>query len=140
MQFYIASKLANYIQVQALAAKLKAAGWKDTYDWTADWTAQGAALQIDEGALQSIAKKEAEAIAKAHVVIVLSPQGRGTHVELGMAIALGKAVFLCHADDTYFQCDDNTVSFYMHPNVIRLVGSTEELAAAILQYNDRVCD
>ncbi len=105
MKFYIASKLGNYMQVRVLAGKLKAAGWVHTYDWTSDWTKQGSVKETNKEILISIAKKESEGVSDADIVIVLTPQGRGTHTEFGMAIALNKTVFLCHIDNTYFKCD-----------------------------------
>lgn len=130
MKFYIASKLENYMQVRDLAGKLKAAGWEHTYDWTE----QGPVKVTDRETVASIAKKEFEGVSDSDMVIVLTPQGRGTHTEFGMAIALNKTVFLCHSDHTYFKCDDNTSSFYFLPGVIRLIGDTEEIAAAVLNY------
>jgi nucleoside 2-deoxyribosyltransferase len=61
------------------------------------------------------------------VVIVLTPQGRGTHVELGIALALGKKVFIWHENDKYFKCTDDTSSFYWLSNVKRLNGTIEDL-------------
>lgn len=130
MKFYIASKLENHLQVQDLAEKLKAAGWVHTYDWTKEVLVK----VTKQETLTSIAKKEFKGVADSDIVIVLTPQGRGTHTEFGMALALKKTVFLCHSDNTYFQCDDNTSSFYFLPDVIRLIGTTEEIAAAVLTY------
>ena len=138
MKFYIASKLENHAQVQAVAEKLKAAGWVNTYDWTDEWKKQGSVKSTDAETLKSISTKEFEGVSDADVVIVLTPQGRGTHTEFGMAIALHKTVFLCHSDNTYFQCDDNTSSFYYLPQVIRLIGSTEEIAETVLRYEGTV--
>lgn len=130
MKFYIASKLENHMQVRDLAGKLKAAGWEQTYDWTE----QGPVKVTDQETVTSIAKREFKGVSDSDIVIILTPQGRGTHTEFGMAIALNKTVFLCHSDHTYFNCDDNTSSFYFLPGVIRLVGDTEEFAAAVLNY------
>lgn len=138
MKFYIASKLGNYAQVQAIAEKLKAAGWVHTYDWTNDWKKQSSVKSTDAETLKSVSTKEFEGVSDADVVIVLTPQGRGTHTEFGMAIALNKTVFLCHSDNTYFKCDDNTSSFYYLPQVIRLIGSTEEIVETVLRYEDTI--
>ena len=67
------------------------------------------------------------------MLIVLTPQVRGTHTELGMALALQKEVYLCHGDDTYFRCDENTSAFYWLPLVHRLTGGTQEIAQALLK-------
>ncbi len=127
MRFYIASRLANHGQVRRLAGLLKDAGWEHTYDWTAHDLGE----EMDGETLQAIAQKEAEGVKNADVVIVLTPQGRGTHVEMGMAIALHKRVYLCHEDDWFFQCDDNTSTFYWLPNMVRFVGSIEALAERV---------
>jgi nucleoside 2-deoxyribosyltransferase len=132
IKFYIASRLGNYAQVQALAGRLKAAGWVHTFDWTADWVTQGSAKETSAEALKSIAEKELEGVSGADVVIVLTPQGRGTHTEFGIAVALNKIVFLCHSDNTYFSCDDNSSSFYYLPQVIQVIGTTEEIAEKVL--------
>ena len=96
MKFYIASSLKNYAQVRDLSRRLKDGGWEHTYDWTKHCSAHGPASEIDLTALKSIGRHEYKGILKSDVVIILTPQGRGTHVELGMAIALNKKVYLCH--------------------------------------------
>ena len=127
MKFYIASKLENYEQVRLLASLLKQSGWECTYDWTI----HGSIKETNIEALKSVGQKEYDGVKNADVVIVLTPQGRGTHVELGIAVALGKVVYICHEDDKYFQCDDNTSTFYWLPDVYRFVGNMGELAAKI---------
>lgn len=129
MKFYIASKLENYEQVRTLSDKLKAAGWVHTYDWTR----HGSVKTTDRHTLMSIGQREFDGVRDADVVIVLTPQGRGTHTEFGMAIALNKTVYLCHTDDTYFQCDDNTSSFYWLPRVRQFVGSIDDIAEDLLR-------
>lgn len=134
MKFYIASKFENHEQVQALAGKLKAAGWTHTYDWTV----HGSVKETDIDLLKDVGQKECNAVREADIIIVLTPQGRGTHTEFGMAVALGKKVYLCHADNTYFLCDDNTSAFYWLPNVIQLIGTTDDIAYEILLANRTV--
>jgi len=136
MKFYIASKLENYEQVKRLAGLLKLSGWKHTYDWTV----HGSIKETDIQTLKSVGQKECDGVKNADIVIVLMPQGRGTHVELGMAIALGKIVYICHDDDTYFQCDDHTSAFYWVPNVKHFVGNIEALAKKVQTENDTLVE
>jgi len=124
MRFYISSKLGNFEQVRSLAVLLRQLGWEHTHDWTEHVSVE----EIDIETLKAIGEKDYDGVKNADVVIVLSPQGRGTHVELGMAIALNKTVYICHEDDKYFRCDDNTSAFYWFPNVHHFVGNMEELA------------
>lgn len=129
MKFYVSSSLKNYEQARCLSRLLKNAGWEQTYDWTLHCPVK----ETDIETLKSIGEQEYEGIRQSDVVIILTPQGRGTHTELGMAIALNKKVYLCHHDDTYFKCDDNTSAFYWLSNVNRLIGTTEYIANELLK-------
>ena len=128
MKFYIASSFGNYEQVQGLAEILKAAGWTHTYDWTV----HDPVKQSDIEMLKEVGRMEYNGVKEADVVIILTPQGRGTHIELGMAIAFNKIVYLCHSDDTYFKCNENTSTFYWLPQIKQIVGGTEDIAMKIL--------
>lgn len=123
MKFYIASKLENFEQVQYLRDMLNKQGWTHTYDWTQHGSVKTVSTEI----LKEVAEKEFQGVADADVVIVLTPQGRGTHVELGIALALGKKVFIWHENDKYFKGTDDTSSFYWLSNVKRLNGTIEDL-------------
>ncbi len=129
MKFYIASKLENYEQVRSLAQLLKNSGWTHTYDWTS----HDLVKETDTETLRHIGEKEYNGVMQADIVIVLTPQGRGTHTEFGMAIALNKIIYLCHEDDTYFKCDDNTSSFYWLSEVNHLIGNTEYIASELIK-------
>lgn len=129
MKFYVSSSLKNYEQVRGLSRLLKNAGWEQTYDWTLHCPVK----ETDIETLKSIAQKEYDGISQSDVVIILTPQGRGTHTEFGIAIALNKKVYLCHHDDSYFKCDDNTSAFYWLSNVYRLIGTTEYIASELLK-------
>lgn len=129
MKFYISSSLQNAGRVRALSRLLNAAGWEQSYDWTVHCTGQ----EIDLDTLRSIGEGELDGVRRSDAVIVLTPQGRGTHAELGMALALSKRVYLCHDDDTYFKCDENTSAFYWLSQVTRIVGGLDDIARALLE-------
>ena len=135
MKFYIASGLQNHEQVRSLAKLLKNSGWTHTYDWTSllyDRTSHVSEKTTDIETLRHIGEQEYNGLKQADVVIILTHQGRGTHTEFGMALALGKIIYLCHKDDTYFKCDDNTLAFYWLPQVKHLIGNTDYIAAQLL--------
>lgn len=130
MKFYISSRLNNVAQVRHVADRLIGNGWTHTYDWT------NFGLPSDDAdSLRVIGERECDGVRAADILLVLTPQGRGTHVELGMAIALGKRVYIYHMDDTYFACDDNTCSFYWLPQVKQLTGTIDAAVEAILREN-----
>lgn len=65
------------------------------------------------------------------VVVILLPAGRRTHIELGMALALQRKVFLCSATEEEFSVE-NTVNFYQLPDIIKLTGAVDENIGSIL--------
>lgn len=94
--------------------------WEHTYNWAKN-------ISNDETIedLIEYSKLEQKGIIEADVVIILLPAGRGTHIELGMALALNKKIFLCSATKDEFSIE-NTVNFYQLPNIVRLVGTSSE--------------
>ena len=82
--------------------------------------------------LRDVGIKEYEGVKNADIVIVLTPEGGGTHIELGMAIALNKKIYICHEDDKYFKCDSNTSPFYWLPGVNRFVGGVDDIAHMLI--------
>lgn len=128
MKFYIGSGLKNYKLVQYYSEMLEASGW----EWAYDWTEHTGEITLE--VLAQIGQQEQRGIADSDVVIILLPAGRGAHVELGMALALGKKVFLC-ADSREDFSLENTVSFYRIPQIVQLLGSAKENIEEILKYS-----
>ena len=58
------------------------------------------------------------------VVIIILPAGRGTHVELGMAIALNKKIYLYSNNKEEFDIE-NTVAFYQIPSIQKITGDID---------------
>lgn len=120
VKFYVASGMKNMELVNYYAKVLKENGWEQTHDWVATVSDD---VSIED--MTEYAKLEQEGVANADVVIVLLPAGRGAHIELGMAMALHKKVFLCSETEEEFSVQ-NTVAFYNLPNIVRLVGTADE--------------
>lgn len=117
--FYIASKLENEKEVRKLAAILKSWGHRHTYDWTAHGAVYRDDAKPEENAqaCAEVAEKEMNGVRTADVVIVLTPGGRGTHAELGMALALGKRVIMAGLERHLAGSDGRPCAFYHHPLV-----------------------
>jgi hypothetical protein len=115
MRFYVATGLERAGVARALGEQLVEAG----HEWTYDWTTHGAVAWAGPGRVREVALLEASGVARADVVVVLLPGARGTHVELGMAIALGKRVLVVVDDDETEAAflGDRVCAFYLHPAV-----------------------
>lgn len=116
MKFYIASKLENHAAVEGLRDLLKELGHEVTYDWTVHGPVYRSGLER----VREVAIDEAQGVLSADFVVVLWPGGRGTHVEMGMAIAAGKPVIFVSDDERHHEATTETCAFYHHPQVIRV--------------------
>lgn len=128
MKFYIGSGMKNCELVNYYAKVLKRNGWNQTYNWVENINDD---VSIED--MTSYAKSESQGIIDSDVVIILLPAGRGAHIELGMALALNKKIFLCSEINEEFSIE-NTVAFYELPNIIKLIGTADENINKILKY------
>ncbi|MGN1269019.1 MAG: GNAT family N-acetyltransferase [Candidatus Aphodocola sp.] len=120
MNFYVGSGMKNCELVNYYAKILKENNWNQTYNWVENIN--------DDVSIEDMTKYailEAKGIVDSDVVIILLPAGRGAHIELGMALALNKKIFLCSATKDEFNVE-NTVAFYGLPNIVQLVGTADE--------------
>lgn len=125
MRFYIASTLENAEMVRWFAGKLKSWGWQQTYDWTVHGPVQGPLLA-------ETAEKELSGVIDADVVFILFPAKRGTHVELGAALALGKKIILWAQSEEELILDGRTCAFYHSKGVARVIGDRNVLLQAAI--------
>lgn len=113
MKYYIATKLENHAEHNWLRDKLNLLGHECTYDWTTHGPVYSKGLQV----IEEVAQLEHQGVADADTVIMLWPGGRGTHVELGMAIALGKRCVIISDVEAHHAATLETCAFYHHPRV-----------------------
>lgn len=134
MKIYIASRLENYLQVQALRDALRADGHTITYDWTLHGSVQGQG----EARLREVASNEINGVRDADLVVVLLPGGRGTHAELGAANVLGKPVIIFSTSDESFDAyEASTCAFYWNENVRQLYshqGKPEKVLPGLIRH------
>ncbi|MEL3971915.1 group-specific protein [Rossellomorea oryzaecorticis] len=128
MNFYIASSFKNIDNVRYISEQLKAAGHNQTYDWTK----HDRAASFDE--LKEIGQKEKEAVMKSDVVIVLLPAGKGSHIELGIALGLNKRIIL-HSPRGEVNDFSETSTFYHLAEVEKFLADKDELVNFILEKN-----
>lgn len=120
MKFYIGSGMKNCKLVNYYAKRLKEKGWEQTYNWVT-----AISEERTKRDLIKYANLEVQAIEDADMVIIILPGGRGTHVELGMSLALNKKIVLCANTKEEFTIE-NTVNFYELPQITQLVGEPDD--------------
>lgn len=119
MKFYIGTSFKNLDLMNQVADKLKQQGWIHTYNWAEEATGEETILDLINYSIL-----ERKAIEESDVVIILLPAGRGSHVELGMALALNKQVYLWSENGKEFDPKD-TVNFYYTSGIYRVGGKIE---------------
>lgn len=121
LRYYLASSLDNAAVAAALAERLATEGHAVTYRW---WLHGPQPHRMRE-----VSQLEMLGVLTADVVIVLLPGGRGTHVEMGAAIAAGKSVVLVGPMDTL---TERPVCFYAHPRVSHVLHDSIEVQTEAL--------
>jgi putative intracellular protease/amidase len=124
MRYYIATKLERHADHNLVRDLMAARGHEITYDWTK----HGPVWSRGSDVIREVAQLETRGVLDADLVIVLLPGGRGTHAELGMAIAAGKPVLMHCADPDLFGATPETCAFYHHPLCFASGGSLDRLA------------
>lgn len=127
MKFYVGSGMKNCELVNYYAKLLKENGWEQTHDWV-----KNISDDVSRNDMIKYASLESQGIVDSDVVIILLPAGRGAHIELGMAMALNKQIFLCSNTKEEFSIE-NTVAFYELSKITQLVGNAEENVKKILE-------
>lgn len=132
MKFYVGSGMKNCALVDYYAKILKENGWNQTYNWVENVNDD---VSIED--MIEYAKLESKEIVDSDVVVILLPAGRGAHIELGMALALNKKIFLCSATKDEFSIE-NTVAFYGLPNIVQLIGTADENIKEIITLSNNI--
>ncbi|WP_422122846.1 group-specific protein [Planococcus sp. X10-3] len=125
-KFYIASSFANKENVRYAAKSLIENGLIQTFDWTANLRAS----TIDE--LQIYGELERRAVLEADFLVVILPAGKGSHIEMGIAIGQRKKVYLLSETAESFEFD-GTSTFYHLPEVNIHIGSIYDSIASIIE-------
>lgn len=123
MKFYIASGFQNKETVKLVSKLLREKGHHHTYDWTKNNRAETFER------LTAIGEEERNGVQEADVLIALLPGGKGTHIEIGMAIGMNKPVYIY----TESKIEDPTASctFYHINGVTMISGSIHDFLKKI---------
>ncbi len=127
MKFYVGTSFKNSEIVNYFSQELKKHGWKHTYNWAENISENETLEDLKEHSIL-----EEKAINESDVVIIILPGGRGTHVELGIAVALNKKIYLCTENKDDFSIE-NTVPFYESPKIEKIFGTKDEIIKKIIE-------
>lgn len=119
-KFYIASSFQNKDMVNTVSSQLKNMDYVQTYDWTKNQRA----LTFDD--LKKIGQEEKMAVIEADFLIVLLPAGKGSHIELGIALAHDKKIYL-YSQNIEVNNFETTSTFYHLNEVEIVIGTIDEL-------------
>lgn len=130
MKFYIASGLENVETVKKVAAALKAAGYTQTYDWAVHGSVQGRGERI----IRKVGHAEKEGVLAADLLVALLPGGRGTHMEMGIALGAGnKRILLCADSENRLMQDCRVCALYYNGEIERIIGPLDRCVQEILR-------
>lgn len=123
--FYIASSFKNIEIVRRISERLRQEGFNHTYDWTANHNINSIAE------LKDIGEKEIDAVRCSHFIVVVFPAGKGSHVELGIALGNGIKTYLYSETDELNDLE-TTSTFYHVDGVCKFSGTVEDLIQTLL--------
>ncbi len=124
-KFYVASSFKNIETVRKVSQFLKDKDFIHTYDWTTNERAS----TFEE--LKKIGHQEKNAVLEADLVIVILPAGKGSHIELGIALGQGKKIYLYSPGEEVNDID-TTSTFYHLPEVNKCFGTIENLLEKVI--------
>ena len=123
-RFYVASSFKNIDTVRYVSNQLINKGYIQTFDWTKN----DKASTIED--LKEIGKKEKNAVMDADFIIVILPAGKGSHIELGIALGQGKRIYL-YSPNNEVNDFEKTSTFYQLSEVEKCIGTIEELVEKV---------
>jgi hypothetical protein len=126
MNFYIASSFNNKELVRSLAKDLEKEGFHQTYNWTGNDRADSLDL------LAEIGESEKKGVANSDFFVMILPGGKGSHVEMGIALGLSKRIYMYSPTNEIYEYD-KTSTFYHIQGVNKFVGSFDSFKRFLLQ-------
>ncbi|WP_203341461.1 nucleoside 2-deoxyribosyltransferase, partial [Planococcus beijingensis] len=105
-------------------------GYLHSYDWTKNANANEERPSTLED-LREIGQHEMKAVIESDLIVVLLPGGKGTHIELGIALGQKKRIFL-YSEDRAINNFETTSTFYHLPEVEKCYGTLDKLVDKIV--------
>ncbi|MBC9873462.1 nucleoside 2-deoxyribosyltransferase [Macrococcoides bohemicum] len=126
MKYYIASSFANKEIVNLTIKSLNNLGFINTYNWTLNEKAD------NNLKLKNIGIEELNAVKDADILIAILPGGKGTHIEMGIAIGFNKPVLIAYFNKELISVD-NSATFYHLDNVKHILVTEENIVDKLVK-------
>jgi len=110
MRVYVATGILNLATARHVMDRLKENGVGITYDWTR----HGSVKAFEASEKRVVAMDEEQGVAHADALVALLPGGKGTHVEIGIALGRCKPVYLFVPHHLNIE-EQDFCNFYSHP-------------------------
>lgn len=124
MNIYVASSLLNAAEVNRAYAILEERGLAITYKWTD----HGLVTEVER--CKEICQLEINGVISADALLFLHPARTGSHVELGIALALGIPIFMVFPE----QVTDVEMKTFYYDECVKWSKSLEEATDQIDTY------
>lgn len=124
VKFYIASGYENRGRVAEAIRYLEEAGYQCAYDWTKHEEGP----DCTTGVKMTFSRREIAACREADVVIVWFPGGKGTHIEIGAALASGTEIWMTEApaEIPFYTLCDNWLSVGLNDTLLDFVSEVRK--------------
>lgn len=126
MKYYIASSIANKEIVNLTIQSLNNLGFINTYNWTLNEKAD------NKLKLKNIGIEELNAVKDADLLIVILPGGKGTHIEMGIALGYNKPIILAYFNEESITVE-NSATFYHIDNVKHILVTEENIVDELVK-------
>ena len=126
LKFYIASSYENRNLVRAASFLFDQNDFLNSYDWTLNDKAE----TFEEYRL--IGEEEKQGIIESDFFVMILPAGKGSHVELGMALALDKRIYLYSPDEEIYNME-KTDTYYFLQGVKPFVGQIADFISFVIK-------
>ncbi|MBD9364688.1 group-specific protein [Leuconostoc mesenteroides] len=124
-KFYIAGSFRYSKLINNLSDILESLSFVRTYDWTVNEKA----VSIEK--LHEIANEELQGVEQADFLVFIFPSGKGANIELGIATALKKRIYILDIENE-IENFDLTSTFYFLDNVKTFKGGLDDFAKFIV--------
>jgi len=123
-KFYVASSFKNIDTVKYVCNCLINRGYFHTYDWTQN----NRAATLED--LRVIGQYEKESVLESDFVIVILPAGKGSHIELGLALGQEIPIYL-YSPNNDIDDFETTSTFYHLDGIVKCTGTIDSLIEQI---------